>query len=95
MYTTYGDVFETIHDYFRGGALAPQTVARAIRSVAEYIEDCSEVTLRPGPCRQLAQALYLLAEEVMEGYARDARYWSRLPGEGPWYRNRPLLAYRR
>ncbi|KAK4499921.1 hypothetical protein PRZ48_008107 [Zasmidium cellare] len=87
-YQKYIDTFESIHDFFRGEAISHTSVAIAIRRVAEYIE-MNAAGMR---WRRLAQDLHDLASDVGYGYVHDYRYYSRLPGGGPWYRNsRPLL----
>lgn len=95
MYQAYGSTFETIHDYFRGGAdYSPARIARMIHRVAEYIDELSDLSTASGRWKELAYALVLLSRDVMNEYAHDYRYYSRLPNNGPWYRNRPLLGYR-
>ena len=95
MYQAHGEAFEIIHDYFRGAAeYSAAHIARMIRHVADYIDELSEMSHSPGRWKELAYTLALLAEEVIQEYAHDTRYYSRLPGNGPWYRNRPLVGYR-
>ncbi|KAF2168913.1 hypothetical protein M409DRAFT_20925 [Zasmidium cellare ATCC 36951] len=66
LLTTYQKhihTFESIHDFFRGAALAPDWVAIQIRRVAEYID----LNAAGMAWRQLALDLYELASDVGYG----------------------------
>ncbi|KAK4616276.1 hypothetical protein CLAFUW4_10347 [Fulvia fulva] len=94
FYRCYAEAFEEIHDFFRGSSTSPRAVAYEIRRIATWIDENAHRGYRDIAWVELARDLWRLANEVAMGYTRDARYYSRHAGGGPWYRADRGLGWR-
>ena len=88
IYPQLEEVFEEIHDFFKGAGISPIRIAQRIQAVAQYIHGFNALNYENPRLSQLTEELMGLAGDVRHGLVSDNRSFSRLPGIG--YRRNPL-----